>query len=534
MNMRKYISIILAAAFACSCTFKNDIDYPKVEAKIIAFEVDGMKSASINEAARTVTVDLEETAEISKLKITKFEVSDNAKISESVPETIDLSNEKKFTLKTYQDYVWTIKATQHIDRYISCSNQVGDAQFNISTHEAFVYVAIDQPLSAIELEDIKLEAEDSKILTTTGTVSENGESVVKTEELDLPMTLDCVLQRSFDVVLRDGSHVEWKVKFLNKDTELVLKAVNAWAHEAYITGEFPGKEVPVMEYKSVASKQWIAVENVKTENNSISATIEKLKAGVNYEVRLSLGVVSKTVSFTTEKEEQLYNSSFDDWYQDMSNSGCWSPYAIDGQRIWDTANRGTLITGAMPTIPETSDVVKGNAAHLITTEALGLLAAGNVYTGTFGKVSGLGAELDWGVPFTSRPKALKGWYKYSPVPINRIGTAANKDKYKEYLGTSDKCQIQVMIAQWDKPFHVNSAKEEFVDFENDEGVIAFGRFESDLKVDEWTEFTLPLEYKDLTTKPTYIIITACGSYLGNYYVGGTGSEMWVDEFELVY
>ena len=119
-------------------------------------------------------------------------------------------------------------------------------------------------------------------------------------------------------------------------TELVLKAVNAWAHEAYITGEFPGKEVPVMEYKSVASKKWIAVENVKTENNSISATIEKLKAGVNYEVRLSLGVVSKTVSFTTEKEEQLYNSSFDDWYQDMSNSGCWSPYAIDGQRIWDT------------------------------------------------------------------------------------------------------------------------------------------------------------------------------------------------------
>ena len=91
-----------------------------------------------------------------------------------------------------------------------------------------------------------------------------------------------------------------------------------------------------------------------------------------------------------------------------------------------------------------------------------------------------------------------------------------------------------MIAQWDKPFHVNSAKEEFVDFENGEGVIAFGRFESDLKVDEWTEFTLPLDYKDLTTKPTYIIITACGSYLGNFYVGGTGSEMWVDEFELVY
>ena len=45
-------------------------------------------------------------------------------------------------------------------------------------------------------------------------------------------------------------------------------------------------------------------------------------------------------------------------------------------------------------------------------------AAGNIYIGQFDKVSGVGAELDWGEPFTSRPLALRGYYKYQPKAID--------------------------------------------------------------------------------------------------------------------
>lgn len=535
MKGLKYIFLVIAASLCCSCVFKNDMDYPKVVASITAFEVDGMKNVTINEAARTVTVDLEESTDMSHLKITKFEVSQDAEIVEEIPEYIDLTSDRQFTLQTYQKYSWTIRATQTIDRYIVCKEQVGDAEFNVEERMAYVYVNSSQPLSAIEIEDMKLEADDSEIISTTGTVVVDETASTVTEEVNFPMTLNCVVVRHFDVLLGNGGHVDWSVKFLNKEMDLSIKSVNAWAHKADISGEFAGTGTPVLEYKLSAKNKWQQAAEVVIDKNSLSASIDGLMADRAYDLRFINGEeISAVFSFTTEKEEQLDNSSFDNWYQDMGNSGCWFPYLADGLRIWDTANKGTLITGSMPTIPETKDVVKGSAAHLITTEALGLLAAGNMYTGVYGKLSGLGAELDWGVPFTSRPKALKGWYKYSPKPIDRTGTAANKDKYKDYLGTSDKCQIQVMISDWDKPFHVNSAKEEFVDFDNDPGVIAFGKFESDLVVNEWTEFVLPLEYRDFNRKAKYIIVTACGSYLGNFYVGGTGSEMWIDEFELVY
>ena len=48
------------------------------------------------------------------------------------------------------------------------------------------------------------------------------------------------------------------------------------------------------------------------------------------------------------------------------------------------------------------------------------------------------------------------------------------------------------------------------------------------------EFRLDFEYKDTERKPTYIVISACASYLGDYFTGGVGSTLYIDEFELLY
>jgi hypothetical protein len=98
----------------------------------------------------------------------------------------------------------------------------------------------------------------------------------------------------------------------------------------------------------------------------------------------------------------------------------------------------------------------------------------------------------------------------------------------------DRCQIQVILADWDTPFRVNTNAGEFVDVQNDPHIIAHAMLESDVATDGYQEFELELEYRDMTRTPKYVVISACGSYLGDYFTGGTGSLMYVDEFEFVY
>lgn len=48
------------------------------------------------------------------------------------------------------------------------------------------------------------------------------------------------------------------------------------------------------------------------------------------------------------------------------------------------------------------------------------------------------------------------------------------------------------------------------------------------------EISICLFSGNLERKPTYVVISACASYLGDYFTGGVGSLLYVDEFEFVY
>ena len=154
---------------------------------------------------------------------------------------------------------------------------------------------------------------------------------------------------------------------------------------------------------------------------------------------------TKEITFTTEKADSVPNMSFDAWYQD---GGAWYPNADAGNFWWDSANGGTKTLSIYPTTPAEEEYiyVKGegkNAAKLQSKEAaLVGLAAGNIYTGRFIKavisLTDPGAELDWGVPFTSRPLALTGYYHYIPVTVN-------KGDYNGMSGKTDIGQVQVML-----------------------------------------------------------------------------------------
>ncbi len=518
-----------------SCLIENDMAYPDTEAVITAFEVEGQKSVRIDSENRHVDVVLGEAADISSLKINVLELNEGASVVGTAPEYLDLSEPYTMTLKVYDEFTWTISAIQPIERYIRVENQVGDATFNVEDRTAFVYVSDFQSLRTIDFIEMKLEAEGSQIVSTTGFVQADGEYQKETVECVFPMTLECVMLRTFTVSSR-GNDINWTVRVQKKKVGLHVTSVNAFARRAEVKAGYDGKGNPVIEYRKASDSEWIAFNESSVSAVGISGIITGLEPDTDYVVRVTNDAVhSSEFAFRTEAEAQLYNMNFNEWWQ---SGKVWYPFAEGSDpAVWDSANPGAANLIGSSTTPESSFVVSGKAVRMESKFAVIAFAAGNIYTGKFGKIAGIGAELDWGVPFTSRPTALKGYYSYSPKPIDTV----NKEKLSAggmnadvLMGSMDKCQIQVILTDWDGPFHINTTKGHFVDIRNDEHIIAYGKLESDKAVESYQEFVIDLEYRDMTRKPKYAVISACASYLGDYFTGAVGSTMYVDEFEFVY
>lgn len=51
-------------------------------------------------------------------------------------------------------------------------------------------------------------------------------------------------------------------------------------------------------------------------------------------------------------------------------------------------------------------------------------------------------------------------------------------------------------------------------------------------MDDWQEFEIPISYRSTSKVPTYIQITAATSKYGDYFTGGNGAVLWVDQFSL--
>ena len=311
------------------------------------------------------------------------------------------------------------------------------------------------------------------------------------------------------------------------DAEAV-RANTGWAAFAQLEGRFfktPAPAGMTFQYRESGSQQWTSLSpsmmDINISTLRYTAIIKGLKPQTTYEFRAISDKdndTDKIVQFTTSAAETLHNFSFDNWTQEdkMPNA--------EGFAIWDSANS----TGAATTTKPTDDAVRGKAARLESVTAFGMLAAGNIFTGKFVGLQGLGAKLDWGVPFTSRPLALRGYYKYQPKTIDKA-----KDPYTDKKGQTDQSQILIFLTDWTGPFRVNTSNKEFVDYDNDPGIIALGQLNTSNTDSGYVRFTLPLIYRS-NRIPTYIVVAAASSRFGDYFTGGVGSVLMIDEFELVY
>lgn len=338
-------------------------------------------------------------------------------------------------------------------------------------------------------------------------------------------------------------------------TKLGIEAANAWSNFAYVKGSISSSDEELdsnsmyFEYKKSDSEEWQKA-TATYENEIFKTTLSNLTPSTEYNCRLAYSkngqeYASDITTFTTEDATVLHNGNLDNW---TKSGDTWYPgtseEAGNTTCFWNTSNPGTsqglgALGGAVnPTIGVTSPVHTsgGQAAELKSTEKAGVFAAASLYTGNFNGlvISSMSANMEFGKPFTSRPSALHGFYKYTPAVINMVdripaGVSITKDE------TMDQCAIFIALAT--KSFQFNNKNEdEYIDYANDTAIIAYGELPSGAATagTDYVEFNIPLVYKDITTKPTHIIIVCSASKYGDYMTGGTGSTMYVDDLELVY
>ncbi len=318
-------------------------------------------------------------------------------------------------------------------------------------------------------------------------------------------------------------------------------SANPWSQLAYLTatditldsGELSSLK---FQYRPKNTDTWMDVATtVNTVASSASATLTGLTSTTAYEYRLTDGEISvATGEFTTAAEIALQNGSLDVW--DGS-----SPNAATDSKFWDTSNEGAKMGGLTPTQAVTDFVHTqgGKAAKLESGKVDlmgGIFAAASLYTGSFGSTNiwTQTATVNFGQSFTARPIALKGFYKYTPNVINLVknvpaGVTIVKDQ------TLDQCAIYIALAK--KTYTIDNGNQStFIDFKNDENIIAYGELPSGAATegDGYVEFNIPLKYKNLTDQPTHIIVVCSSSKYGDYMTGGAGSTLYVDDLSLIY
>lgn len=546
----RIVSVIVGCLLLLAGCVKNDFPLPTIVCSITGFGLDGMTSVKIDAEAHTVVAKVIDTLDLRNLRVNRLEVTEKTTVIpdekacidfshfpdtgfvsvDSLPATVNTRMNFKepvnMLLRLYQDYPWTITVQHDINRVIKVKGMQGEPLIDEENHNVVILVdsATYPKLNNIEIEELQLGCS------------------VSTIEPAPELVTDFTRPRIFKVRAFDEEEI-WtvSVRYPSGDEGQTAK-LSPWTKRAYIEGTTKTgnvsaryRELQTTETKADDNASWESVLSNEIEifeDGRFVLTFTHLKPGTTYEYELTVDNKTNNIqTFTTEPEEKVPNLSFDEWFKD-GKSWYANKDLTDENYFWDSGNKGSNTIGeANPTSPETNDVVKGKAARLESKTVASVFAAGSLYTGTFGKVEGLsGASLNFGRPYSSRPSALKGYYKYNSGTIDKA-----KAPYEELIGQKDSCHIYVGLFTWDKPFPVNTSTGTFVDRTWDnENMVAYGELVNGETIKDYTPFTIRLKYRDYTTKPTYILVVASASKYGDYFTGSTSSVLLLDECELVF
>lgn len=548
LNMiRKIIYGILGLSLLASCAIENDIPYPIKEASIESIEVEGQRgaeenvftAATINKTARTATLYVNDSVDITKLKITRLKITADAELIpdsaacvnyakfpntgfaslDSIPTSsntrMDFSSPVNFTLRTYQDYIWKVTVNQIVQRDIEVEGLVRTV-IDENSRNVIIYVGSDQDLTNLNVTKLNLGGEYGKV------------SPDPTSIKDYSSPIKFNVRRSWE----EYSY-EWTVFVYNDDSGSTGGSADVFpmTTKAILKGSIQSGKTPEIEYAKQSESSWNSVpsSDISVSGTSFTATLSGLTASTTYKYRVSVdGTTGSEQTFTTVAAVALENGKLENWSQDGK---VWYPNASDADPFWGTGNPGAANFIGNLTEP-TDESISGKAALLETKNAIIKLGAGNLFTGDF-QLDGLNGLLHFGRPFSSFPTALRLYYKYTSTTINMIGD--NAGDLASLKGEPDMCQIYIALSDKSEPYEIrNNPSNRHLFDPDDSNIIAYGEFTSNQSTSSYKQIEIPLEYRYTNRTPKYIIIVASSSKYGDYYIGGVGSKLWLDEMELVY
>lgn len=353
------------------------------------------------------------------------------------------------------------------------------------------------------------------------------------------------------VIDQNGKETEKTLTILISDADVAtLDQVNeadVWATKATVKG-VKLKETATglgFEYAPQGSSVWTKVTEVTEENGVFTAQLTGLTPNTTYRCRAFSDEITSSVeaTFATEAMLQPENAGFEEW---DTSSKAYLLCSNAGSMWWDSGNHGSSTMNKNVTVPDETVKHSGQysvklASQFVGVGIVGKFAAGNAFVGKYLKTDGTDGILGWGRPFTSRPKALKGYIRYNPVAVTHASGGSPLQK-----GDMDNGQIFVAVGDWAGESYddgsnwaqiVKTKSGQFFDqSKNNAGTIGFGEY-------TWTaatagegmvEFEIPIEYWRTDARPTRIILVMSASKYGDYFSGGSGSTMWVDDLEFVY
>lgn len=512
---------LMVAFFSC---IENNLPYPIVRLSIKDFAVNGqIGDAVFNNEERTITVSLLDSVDLKKVLVTRFVYTDadGATADLVANSTIDLTSPKEVTLSLYQEYKWKIIAEQTIERRFKVKNQVGQSYFDVKNRQAVTYVNKKTMLNKITVQDLKLAPISSEITPDFASMKDFRE----------PQKVNVTFK---------GETEEWTLYVFITDKVVSTVSADGWTNVAWLYGEGQEDMINGFEIRESTSDEWVKVDQdmVKQEGVTFSVCVPHLKAETEYVYRTVAGEdYGEEKTFTTTAAIVLPGGTFDNWHQ---NGKVWNPWGEDETPFWDSGNKGATFFGESNTIPtddiwagkETGKAAKLESKFVGIGSTTGKLAAGNMFVGRFveipqGTTDGV---LNFGKPFTAYPTRLKGYYKYAPAIIDYAS-----GEYASLKGVPDTCSIYIAVGDWSSPVEIRTASANRKLFDkNDKNVIAYAEFFSGTPVAVYKEFNLELKYRATNRKPTYIIIVCSASRYGDFFTGGSGSVLYVDELTLEY
>lgn len=349
-------------------------------------------------------------------------------------------------------------------------------------------------------------------------------------------------------------------------------AGHATVHADVDEGEFRDPSAIKFAYRvSGSGDEWTSIDAERASEGVYNAVLRGLKGSTKYDYKLVIAGVDQgeALSFTTEAAPNVPNASFEyvskvsgKSYYKFYDPGCdveecrtmfWGSGNGEGSEgVNGSANMGIFIT-------EPSDDAKDGSRSVcaMSKSAVGMLAAGNLFTGQFaGLIGTSGGKVNFGRPWTSRPTGVRVWVKYSGGNVNIITRLPEGADFKK--GDKDRANIKIALGTWnyktyggtkESPVQVNTTDAStFVDYRTDASTIADGELilfgdgfqqinggdKETIAVDQWRQVTIPFNYHRTNEYPTHIVISCAASMYGDYFSGSDSSKFWIDGVELLY